>query len=50
MSFDRAKLWQSGKIAVLTTPHPARLKGMAYKKEIMPEYFNHAIDEVRKLF
>ena len=50
LHFGSVQLWRyEGKI-VLGTPHPARLKGMAYSKGMMPDYFYDAIGGIKKLF
>ena len=50
MHFGVVSLWKNEGKIILATPHPARLKGMAYRRGKMPKYFYEAIDEVKQFF
>jgi len=41
----KALVWISASTVLLTTPHPARLKGFSWERRQLPDFFQKAIDK-----
>ncbi len=47
-SRGKAALYATGRVLLLVTPHPARLSGFKWKKEVLPPFLRKALTHTRR--